>query len=117
VIVGRGVLMGGQVGIADHVSIGDHARVAAKSGVIGDVAASATVAGYPAVERQRWLRGLAELYKLASGRASTPPSSGRMPVPSSSPPAPIASERVPGSIRPEAIIRRTDAPPPKADRK
>jgi UDP-3-O-[3-hydroxymyristoyl] glucosamine N-acyltransferase len=65
VVVGRGVLVGGQVGIADHLRIGDGARIAAKSGVIGDVPAGVTVGGYPAVERQRWLRGLAELYRDA----------------------------------------------------
>jgi UDP-3-O-[3-hydroxymyristoyl] glucosamine N-acyltransferase len=84
VVIGRGVLMGGQVGVADHISIGDGARVAAKSGVIGDVPARATVAGYPAVERQRWLRGLAEVYKLAASRSasgSISPSSGSMRVP------------------------------------
>lgn len=104
VVVGRGVLIGGQVGIADHVTIGDGARLAAKSGVIGDVPGGSTVAGYPAVERHRWLRGLAELYKLASSRAasgtgSMAPSSGSVrvangfssappPVISSSPPSP-----------------------------
>jgi UDP-3-O-[3-hydroxymyristoyl] glucosamine N-acyltransferase len=62
--VGRGVLVGGQVGIADHVHVGDGARIAAKSGVIGDVPAGAVVAGYPAVARGRWLRGLARLYRL-----------------------------------------------------
>jgi len=62
--VGRGVLVGGQAGIADHVTIGDGARVAAKSGVIGDVPPGATVAGYPAVPRARWLRALARLYRL-----------------------------------------------------
>jgi UDP-3-O-[3-hydroxymyristoyl] glucosamine N-acyltransferase len=61
--VGRGVLIGGQVGIADHVTIGEGARIAAKSGVIGDVPPGATVAGYPAVPRVRWLRGLGELYR------------------------------------------------------
>lgn len=65
VVVGKGVRIGGQVGIADHLHIGDGARIAAKSGVIGDVAPGSTVAGYPAVERQRWLRGLAELYRIA----------------------------------------------------
>jgi UDP-3-O-[3-hydroxymyristoyl] glucosamine N-acyltransferase len=54
--LGKGVLVGGQAGFADHVTIGDGARVAAKSGVIGDVPAGATVAGYPAVLRARWLR-------------------------------------------------------------
>lgn len=65
VTIGAQVLIGGQVGIADHLTVGDGARIAAKSGVIGDVAPGATVAGYPAVDRGRWLRGLAELYRLA----------------------------------------------------
>jgi UDP-3-O-[3-hydroxymyristoyl] glucosamine N-acyltransferase len=65
VVVGSGVLIGGQVGIADHLHIGDGAKIAAKSGVIGDVPAGGVVAGYPAVSRPRWLRGLAELYRLA----------------------------------------------------
>jgi UDP-3-O-[3-hydroxymyristoyl] glucosamine N-acyltransferase len=43
--------------------IGDGARIAAKSGVIGDVPAGAVVAGYPAQPRARWLRALARLYK------------------------------------------------------
>lgn len=63
VVLGRGVLVGGQAGIADHVTVGDGARIAAKSGVIGDVPAGAVVAGYPAVARTRWLRGLARLYR------------------------------------------------------
>jgi UDP-3-O-[3-hydroxymyristoyl] glucosamine N-acyltransferase len=66
--LGRGVLVGGQAGFADHVVVGDGARIAAKSGVIGDVPAGATVAGYPAVSRLRWLRGLAKLYALSGSR-------------------------------------------------
>jgi UDP-3-O-[3-hydroxymyristoyl] glucosamine N-acyltransferase len=62
VTIGRGVLVGGQVGIADHVVVGDGARIAGKSGVIGDIPPGATVAGYPAVPRARWLRALARLY-------------------------------------------------------
>lgn len=61
--VGAKVLVGGQVGVADHVTIGPGARIAAKSGVIGDIAGGVTVAGYPAVERMRWLRGMARLLK------------------------------------------------------
>jgi UDP-3-O-[3-hydroxymyristoyl] glucosamine N-acyltransferase len=57
--IGRGVLVGGQAGVADHVRVGDGARLAAKAGVIGDVAPGSVVAGYPAVERSRWLRATA----------------------------------------------------------
>lgn len=57
--IGAGALVGGQAGVADHVRIGAGAQLAAKSGVIGDVAAGAVVAGYPAVERGRWLRATA----------------------------------------------------------
>jgi UDP-3-O-[3-hydroxymyristoyl] glucosamine N-acyltransferase len=66
--VGKGVLVGGQAGVADHVTIGDGAQIAAKSGVIGDIPAGAAVAGYPAVERVRWLRSVAR----GLGAQSTP---------------------------------------------
>jgi UDP-3-O-[3-hydroxymyristoyl] glucosamine N-acyltransferase len=104
VTVGRGALLGGQVGVADHLVIGDGARVAAKSGVIGDVPPGATVAGYPAVDRQRWLRGLAELYRLVGSRASSVPPP--RPNGSSSRPPPAASP----AVRSEAVIRRSEPP-------
>jgi UDP-3-O-[3-hydroxymyristoyl] glucosamine N-acyltransferase len=68
--VGAGVLVGGQAGVADHVTVGDGARLAAKAGVIGDVAPGAVVAGYPAVDRARWLRATAR--SLAEGEAPRP---------------------------------------------
>jgi UDP-3-O-[3-hydroxymyristoyl] glucosamine N-acyltransferase len=46
--IGARVLVGGQAGVADHVTVGDDAKLAAK-----------VVAGYPAVERRRWLRAMA----------------------------------------------------------
>jgi UDP-3-O-[3-hydroxymyristoyl] glucosamine N-acyltransferase len=61
--IGAGVLVGGQAGFADHVHVGDGAKVGAKAGVIGDIAAGATVAGYPAVDRARWLRAVAHALK------------------------------------------------------
>lgn len=63
VTVGNHVLVGGQVGVADHATIGDHARLAGRSGVIGPVPAHATVAGYPAVDRLRWLRAVARMMR------------------------------------------------------
>lgn len=67
--IGRGCLIGGQVGVADHVRVGDGAILAAKAGVIGDVPPGATFAGYPAVERTRWLRATAHALR---GRAAAP---------------------------------------------
>ncbi|MCA9596142.1 MAG: UDP-3-O-(3-hydroxymyristoyl)glucosamine N-acyltransferase [Myxococcales bacterium] len=65
--LGEGAIVGGQAGFKDHVSVGAGASVAAKSGVIGDIPAGATVAGFPAVSRWRWLRGMAAL--LSSKRS------------------------------------------------
>ncbi len=61
--IGMGVQVGGQVGVADHIVVGDGARLAGKSGVIGNVLPSQSVAGYPAVERKRWLRAMAKLMR------------------------------------------------------
>ncbi len=58
------VMIGGQAGVGDHLRIGRGARVAGKSGVIGDVDAGVAVAGYPAVERRKWLRTMARLAAL-----------------------------------------------------
>jgi len=68
VVVGGSCVLGGQAGVADHVHVGARARVAAKSGVIGDIAAGAVVGGYPAVERAKWLRGLAVSYRRARSK-------------------------------------------------
>lgn len=65
VVLGPSCVLGGQAGVADHVRIGARARVAAKSGVIGDIPAGAVVGGYPAVDRAKWLRGLAHSYRRA----------------------------------------------------
>ena len=43
-------MIGGQVGIAQHLSIGDNVRIAAKSGVMNDLARNCTYGGYPATE-------------------------------------------------------------------
>jgi UDP-3-O-[3-hydroxymyristoyl] glucosamine N-acyltransferase len=65
--VGDGVWIGGQAGIADHCRVGDRARLAAQSGVIGDVPADAVFGGTPAVPHATWMRGAAELNRLARG--------------------------------------------------
>lgn len=107
VVIGRGVLVGGQVGIADHLHVGDGARIAAKSGVIGDIAPGATYAGYPAVERRRWLRGLAELYRLAARR----PAGEIVASPFGTTPPPSGDDRatpIPPSARLRPFIRKSE---------
>jgi UDP-3-O-[3-hydroxymyristoyl] glucosamine N-acyltransferase len=66
--IGAGVRIGGQAGVADHVRVGNQAQIAAKAGVIGDVPPGDVVAGYPAVGRARWLRGVARMLSLGGKR-------------------------------------------------
>jgi UDP-3-O-[3-hydroxymyristoyl] glucosamine N-acyltransferase len=61
--IGSGVRIGGQAGVGDHIRVGDRVSIAAKAGVVTNVPNGATVAGFPAVGRLRWLRGLAFLYR------------------------------------------------------
>ena len=49
-------MIGGQVGVNDHLTIGTRARIAAKSGVIHDVAEGEAVGGYPAIPIRQWHR-------------------------------------------------------------
>jgi UDP-3-O-[3-hydroxymyristoyl] glucosamine N-acyltransferase len=64
-VVEDDVILAGQAGLADHLHVGRGARVAAQSGVIGDVPAGATVSGYPARPHRDVLRQAAALKRLA----------------------------------------------------
>jgi UDP-3-O-[3-hydroxymyristoyl] glucosamine N-acyltransferase len=57
--------MGGQVGSAGHLTIGDGAQIAAQSGIANSVAPGAIVGGYPAVDITVWRRMAAALPRLA----------------------------------------------------
>ncbi|UCD73846.1 MAG: UDP-3-O-(3-hydroxymyristoyl)glucosamine N-acyltransferase [Phycisphaerales bacterium] len=59
-----GVVLGGQVGVADHLTIGKGAMVAAKSGVTRNIPPSATWYGYPADDMRKTLRRVSALHKL-----------------------------------------------------
>src|SRR5207244_2794893 len=66
--VGRGVVLAGQVGVADHLTIGDGAVVAAQSGLARDVAPGEKVFGTPArplIEAKRIFVLEGELPELA----------------------------------------------------
>jgi UDP-3-O-[3-hydroxymyristoyl] glucosamine N-acyltransferase len=64
-VVEDDVMLAGQAGLADHLTVGRGARVAAQSGVIGDVEPNATVSGYPARNHRSVLRQTAALARLA----------------------------------------------------
>lgn len=57
------VLIGGEVGVSDHCTIGRGARVLVQAGVIGDIAPGATVWGTPARPHRDVLRATAALYR------------------------------------------------------
>jgi UDP-3-O-[3-hydroxymyristoyl] glucosamine N-acyltransferase len=59
------VIIAGQTGISDHLTIGRGARLLVQSGVISDVPADATLWGYPARPRREYLRAQAAMYRLA----------------------------------------------------
>jgi UDP-3-O-[3-hydroxymyristoyl] glucosamine N-acyltransferase len=59
-------MLGGAVGLAPHVTIGNGARVAARSGVMNDIPAKETWGGYPAQPRMQWMRQQAILARLAA---------------------------------------------------
>jgi UDP-3-O-[3-hydroxymyristoyl] glucosamine N-acyltransferase len=62
--VGAWVRMGGQVGAAGHLTIGDGAQIAAQSGLHNSVAAGTTVGGSPAIEVSLWRRMTAAAARL-----------------------------------------------------
>lgn len=63
-VLGDWVTMGGQVGCADHLNVGDGVKVGAKSGLSRDVPAGQTVFGIPAVEFAKAFKIVALSHRL-----------------------------------------------------
>jgi len=63
--LGDFVMAGGQAGLAGHLNIGSGARIAAKSGLMRDVAAEKTVGGIPAFPMRVFMKQVATLQRLA----------------------------------------------------
>ena len=63
--LGDFVMAGGQAGLAGHLMIGSGARIAAKSGLMRDVAPGETVSGIPAVPIAFFMKQVAILQRLA----------------------------------------------------
>ncbi|HKD21134.1 MAG TPA: UDP-3-O-(3-hydroxymyristoyl)glucosamine N-acyltransferase [Rhizomicrobium sp.] len=67
--LGDFVVLGGQAGVADHVRLGEGARVAAKSGLPpGDYPGGQDYGGYPVRLAKDWRREVAALVMLAKRR-------------------------------------------------
>jgi UDP-3-O-[3-hydroxymyristoyl] glucosamine N-acyltransferase len=58
------VVLAGQVGIADHVTVGDGAQIGSQAGVHRDVPAGAGMIGTPAMQGDAGLRALAAIGRL-----------------------------------------------------
>jgi UDP-3-O-[3-hydroxymyristoyl] glucosamine N-acyltransferase len=62
--IGENVIMGGQVGIADHAKITDGVMIAAKTGISGSIKEKGIVAGIPQQEFRQWKRNIAVFKNL-----------------------------------------------------
>lgn len=67
-IIDAGAMLGGQVGLADHLRVGKKAQIAARAGLMRDVPAGERWGGAPARPIKDWLRETAALTKLAKKR-------------------------------------------------
>jgi UDP-3-O-[3-hydroxymyristoyl] glucosamine N-acyltransferase len=54
--IGDNVILGGQVGVGGHLTLGDGSTAVGQSGVTNSLDANEHVAGYPAIDHQRWRR-------------------------------------------------------------
>lgn len=66
--VGADTLWGGQAGAMDHISVGDGAQIAARTGLTEDVPAGSTMGGFPARPLTDFLKAQALLFRLDSLR-------------------------------------------------
>ena len=52
--LGDNIVIGGQVGISGHLKIGNNVKIAAKSGVTKNIKNNSVVAGFPAMDINKW---------------------------------------------------------------
>ena len=62
--VGRSVILTGQVGAAGHLTIGDNVIATAQTGIPHDVKPNSVISGYPAIDRDLWLKCSAAFNRL-----------------------------------------------------
>jgi len=57
-------MIGGQAGLADHLTIGNQAMIAARAGVNRSVEANQIVSGAPVMPHERWMKAQAVIPRL-----------------------------------------------------
>ena len=63
-MIGKRVILAGQVGIAGHLKVGDDAVITAKSATSHDVEPGKIVSGIPGFDNREWLRSTAAFRRL-----------------------------------------------------
>ncbi len=63
-VIGKRVILAGQVGIAGHLRVGDDAVITAKSATSHDVENGKIMSGVPAFDNREWLRSIAAFRRL-----------------------------------------------------
>src|SRR2546428_3289942 len=82
------VIIGGQAGISDHLTIGRGARLLVQSGHIADVPAEATMFGTPSRAHREYLRAQVAMYRLPGKRGGAAgPGETKNPTPPPPPPS------------------------------
>jgi UDP-3-O-[3-hydroxymyristoyl] glucosamine N-acyltransferase len=77
VTIGDGAMLGGRAGVADHLSIGAGAQIAAASGVMTDVPAGERWGGVPAQPMKQTMRQIAMLRAMAGRNRDETKKAGR----------------------------------------
>ena len=65
--IGCDVMIGGQAGLADHLTVGDGAKIAGHSGIMHNVPAGEVWSGYPGMPVRHHMRVVSELIKIGKG--------------------------------------------------
>lgn len=63
-MIGKRVILAGQVGIAGHLKVGDDAVITAKSATSHDIEPGKVISGIPGFDNREWLRSTAAYRRL-----------------------------------------------------
>jgi len=66
--IGCDVIIGGQAGLADHLTVGDGAKIAGHSGIMHNVPAGEIWSGYPGMPVRHHMRVVSEMIKIGKGK-------------------------------------------------